>query len=234
MTGPVAAALAAFRASDSPWLALPFFAQGAADRVAQTIDARVAEGAQVLPAPSAIFRALSLTPLPAVKAVILGQDPYPTPGDANGLAFSYVGSRRLPASLKVILAELAPDGAKPDLSTGDLTPWAERGVLLLNTALTTEAGKSGAHLRLGWSQLTDEAVAAVSAKDAPSVFLLWGAQARAREALIDGTRHGIIASGHPSPLNRARDFPGSRPFDRANAWLEEHGRAPIDWRLGQS
>jgi uracil-DNA glycosylase len=229
--GPVAAALAAFRDSGSPWLALPFFREGAADAVAKKIDARVAAGAQVLPDPSAIFRALTLTPLPAVKAVILGQDPYPTPGDANGLAFSYVGGRRLPASLKVILAELAPEGEKPDLSIGDLSPWAERGVLLLNAALTVEAGKAGAHLRLGWARLTDEAVAAVSAREAPSVFLLWGAQARAREALIDQSRHGIIASGHPSPLNRARDFPGSRPFTRANAWLEKNGRAPIDWRL---
>ncbi|WP_232629549.1 uracil-DNA glycosylase [Methylobacterium sp. Leaf118] len=228
---PVEAALAAFRASGSPWLALPFFREGAADAVARAIDARVAAGARILPEPSAIFRALTLTPLPKVKAVILGQDPYPTPGDANGLAFSYVGGRRLPASLKVILAELARPGGKPDLSTGDLTPWAERGVLLLNSALTVEAGKSGAHLRLGWSALTDEAVAAVSAGEEPAVFLLWGAQARAREALIDGRHHGIVASGHPSPLNRARDFPGSRPFDRANAWLEAHGRAPIDWRL---
>ena len=231
MTGPVASALAAFRADGSPWLALPFFREGAAEAVAGRIDARVAAGARVLPEPSAVFRALSLTPLDRVKAVILGQDPYPTPGDANGLAFSYVGPRRLPASLKVILAERAPEGEKPDLSTGDLTPWAERGVLLLNSALTVEAGKAGAHLRLGWSQLTDEAVAAVSARAEPSVFLLWGAQARARAALIDRSRHGIVASGHPSPLNRARDFPGSRPFDRANAWLEEHGRAPIDWHL---
>lgn len=231
MTGPVEAALKAFRASGSPWLDLPFFREGAADRVARKVDERVAAGATVLPEPSAIFRALTLTPLPAVKAVILGQDPYPTPGDANGLAFSYIGPRRLPASLKVILAELAPEGGKPDLSTGDLTPWAERGVLLLNSALTVEAGMAGAHLRLGWAELTDEAVAAVSARDAPVVFLLWGAQARAREALIDTRRHGIVASGHPSPLNRARDFPGSRPFDRANAWLEARGRTPIDWRL---
>lgn len=231
MTGPVETALATFRAGGSPWLDLPFFREGAADTVARTVDARVVAGAKVLPDPSAIFRALTLTPLPAVKAVILGQDPYPTPGDANGLAFSYVGGRRLPASLKVILAELAPDGVRPDLSTGDLTPWAERGVLLLNSALTVEAGKAGAHLRLGWSQLTDEAVSAVSDRAEPAVFLLWGAQARAREALIDATRHGIVASGHPSPLNRARDFPGSRPFARANEWLEARGRAPIDWRL---
>ncbi len=227
MVGPVAEALANFRKSGSPWLALPFFQDGAAETVAERVDARAAAGAQILPAPENVFRALTLTPLDKVKAVILGQDPYPTPGDANGLAFSYIGPRRLPASLKVILAEIA--GTDP--RKGDLTPWAEQGVLLLNTALTVEAGKAGAHLKLGWSQLADEAVAAISARPSPTVFLLWGAPAQAREALIDTSRHGIIASGHPSPLNRARDFPGSQPFARANAWLEARGLAPIVWAL---
>ena len=225
---PVAEALAVFRASGSPWLSLPFFTQGAADAVAGRVDARIGEGAQVLPAASDIFRALTLTPIPEVRVVILGQDPYPTPGDANGLAFSYVGPRRLPASLKVILAEIDP--AKP--TRGDLTPWAEQGVLLLNSALTVEAGQAGSHLRYGWAELTDEAVAAVAARSEPAVFLLWGAQARARAALIDANRHCVIESGHPSPLNRARDFPGSRPFARANAWLERQGRSPIVWELG--
>ncbi|GEP09708.1 uracil-DNA glycosylase [Methylobacterium gnaphalii] len=230
---PVADALQAFRESGSPWLALPFFSDGGAEAVARQVDACVANGARVLPAPENIFRALSLTPLDRVKAVILGQDPYPTPGDANGLAFSYVGPRRLPVSLKIILAEVveASQGEKPVFRSGDLTPWAEQGVLLLNTALTVEAGKAGAHLRLGWSRLADEAVAAVSARQDPAVFLLWGAQARAREGLIDTRRHGVFASGHPSPLNRARDFPGSRPFTKANAWLAERGLAPIAWRL---
>ncbi len=230
MPEPVAAALARFKRSGSPWLALPFFQDGTAEAVAARVDARIADGATVLPAPDDIFNALSLTPLDRVKVVILGQDPYPTPGDANGLAFSYVGPRRLPASLKVILAELDEAGAKP--ASGDLTPWARQGVLLLNAALTVEAGKAGAHLRYGWSALTDQAVAAVSARAEPSVFLLWGAQARTRAALVDTARHGVIETGHPSPLNRARDFPGSRPFDAANAWLEAHGLAPIDWRLG--
>lgn len=229
---PVAAALAAFRASGSPWLALPFFTSGAADAAARRVDARIAAGAEVLPAPDRIFHALTATPLPAVKVVILGQDPYPTPGDANGLAFSYVGGRRLPASLKVILAEV--DSAEPARPAkpahGDLTAWAHQGVLLLNSALTVEAGKAGAHLRFGWSALTDEAVAAVSGRDAPAVFLLWGAQARARAALVDRARHCVIETGHPSPLNRARDFPGSRPFARANAWLVARGLAPIAWR----
>ena len=230
---PVADALARFRSSGSPWLALPFFHDGAADAVAARVDARIAAGATVLPAPENIFNALALTPLDRVKVVILGQDPYPTPGDANGLAFSYVGPRRLPASLKVILAELAEPGAPPAKPrTGDLTPWARQGVLLLNAALTVEAGKAGAHLRYGWSALTDQAVSAVSTRPEPAVFLLWGAQARARAALVEAGRHGIVACGHPSPLNRARDFPGSRPFDAANAWLSAHGVAPIDWQLG--
>lgn len=225
---PVADALAAFRASGSPWLSLPFFAGGEADAVAARVDAQIAAGARVLPAPDRIFRALTETPLQDVRAVILGQDPYPTPGDANGLAFSFVGSGRLPASLKVILAEAGSDRA----AGGDLTPWARQGVLLLNSALTVESGKAGAHLRYGWAALTDQAVSAVSARAEPAVFLLWGAQARARAALIDATRHGVFESGHPSPLNRARDFPGSDPFGRANRWLAAHGRPPIDWRLG--
>ena len=223
----VSAALADFRATGSSWLALPFFAAGAADRVAARIDARIAAGAEVLPTPETIFAALALTPLPDVKVVILGQDPYPTPGDAHGLAFSYVGARRLPASLRVILAEV--EAGKP--ARGDLTPWARQGVLLLNSALTVEAGQAGAHLRFGWAALADEAVAAVSARTTPAAFLLWGAQARARAALVDRTRHGVFESGHPSPLNRARDFPGSDPFGQANAWLARHGQAPIEWRL---
>jgi uracil-DNA glycosylase len=143
-----------------------------------------------------------------------------------------VGAGRLPASLAVIFKEVSAETGAPRPKRGDLTPWARQGVLLLNTALTVEAGKAGAHLRYGWAALTDEAVAAISARPEPSVFLLWGAQARARAALIDPRRHGVFESGHPSPLNRARDFPGSDPFGRANRWLSEHGGSPIEWRLG--
>lgn len=234
MTGPVAAALAAFR--DDPgtagWRALPFFSDGTADAIAAEIDQRIAAGAEVLPPAPAIFAALTLTPLEAVKAVILGQDPYPTPGDAHGLAFSYVGRRRLPPSLKTILAEMADDLGCPAPARGDLSGWARRGVLLLNTALTVEAGAAGAHLGLGWAALADQAVAAVSARRPAVAFLLWGGPARKRAALIDAAKHLVLACGHPSPLNRARDFRGTRPFSRANAWLAERGEAPVDWRLG--
>jgi len=163
--------------------------------------------------------------------VILGQDPYPTPGDAHGLAFSYVGRRRLPPSLKTILAEMADDLGCPAPVSGDLSHWACQGVLLLNTALTVEAGAAGAHLRLGWSELADQAVAAVSAQRPAAVFLLWGGSARKRAALIDRDKHLVLECGHPSPLNRLSDFRGTRPFSRANAWLAAKGKAPVDWRL---
>ena len=230
---PVTGALAAFRQDPAAagWLALPFFADGTAEVVAREVDACIASGKQVLPAPENVFNALALTPLERVKVVVLGQDPYPTPGDAHGLAFSYVGRRRLPASLQAILAEMAEDLGCPKPQSGDLSAWARQGVLLLNTALTTEAGCAGAHLKLGWSPLADEAVAAVSASRPAAVFLLWGAPARRRAALIDRAKHLVIESGHPSPLNRQRDFAGTRPFSRANAWLVEHGLEPIDWRL---
>ena len=166
--------------------------------------------------------------------MILGQDPYPTPGDAHGLAFSYLGTRRLPASLKAIVAEWAADLGAAPVTTGDLTPWARQGVLLLNTALTVEAGASGAHARLGWSMLADEAVAAVSAERPAAAFLLWGAPARRRAVLVDRTKHLVLEAGHPSPLNRLADFRGCRPFSKANAWLEQRGIAPIDWRFGET
>jgi uracil-DNA glycosylase len=233
MTGPIAEAVAAFRSNPKAgaWRDLPFFRDGSAEEVAARVDGRIAAGAQVLPGPADIFNSLLLTPLERVKAVILGQDPYPTPGDAHGLAFSYRGQRRLPASLRVILAEMASEQHAPMPRTGDLTPWAQQGVLLLNTALTVEAGKAGAHLKFGWSALADQAVRAVSDQRPAVAFLLWGAPARKRAALIDRTRHRVIESGHPSPLNRLNDFKGTQPFSQANAWLTEKGLTAIDWRL---
>jgi len=233
ITGPVGQALADFRADPQAdgWRRLPFFTDGTADQVAARVDAVIAKGAQVLPPPEAVFTSLVLTPLDRVKAVVLGQDPYPTPGDAHGLAFSYRGSRRLPASLRTILAEMAEDLGEPMPKTGDLTKWAKQGVLLLNTALTVEAGKAGVHLKLGWSALVDQAVSAVSERQPAVAFLLWGGPARKRAELIDSSKHLVIEAGHPSPLNRLRDFRGTKPFSRANAWLASKGLEPIDWRL---
>jgi uracil-DNA glycosylase len=137
----------------------------------------------------------------------------------------------VPPSLRVILAELTQDLGLHPSPGGDLTRWARAGVLLLNTALTTEPGRPGAHAKLGWSVLADEIVATVSAERTAVVFLLWGADARRRAALVDRAKHLVVETGHPSPQNRARDFPGSRPFSRANDWLSARGVAPIDWRL---
>jgi uracil-DNA glycosylase len=237
MTGSISQALTTFL--DSPqaevWEDLPFFRDGSAERICAELDRKSREGAEILPPPAAVFSAFSMTPFHSVKAVILGQDPYPTPGDAHGLAFSYRGSRRIPASLKTILDEVRSDifgEEKPERpSSGDLSPWARQGVLLLNTALTVEAKNAGAHLKLGWSALTDQAIRAISDKQPSVVFLLWGGPARAKAPLINTGKHLVIKCGHPSPLNRLRDFRNSRPFSRANAWLESHGQQPIDWGL---
>lgn len=230
---PVSSALRSFL-SASPatgWERLSFFTDGSAERVAAAVDARANAGGAILPASESIFAAFRLTPLSQTKVVILGQDPYPTSGDAHGLAFSYMGIRRIPASLKTILSEMADDLALPRPTSGNLSRWAEQGVLLLNTALTVEAGNAGAHLKLGWSALTDEAVKAVSDTRPATVFMLWGAPARKRASLIDAKKHLVLEAGHPSPLNRLRDFQGTKPFSKANAWLKERGEAPIDWRL---
>ncbi len=233
MTGPITQALAAFRSRPGAagWLRLPFFQDGSAEQVTAKVDAVIASGAQVLPPPEAVFTSITLTPIETVKVVILGQDPYPTPGDSHGLAFSYRGSRRLPASLRTILAEMAEDLDVPMPKSGDLSKWARQGVLLINTALTVEAGKSGAHMKFGWSALVDQAIAAISAQQPAVVFLLWGGPARKRAALVDQSKHLVIEAGHPSPLNRLNDFRRTRPFSRANAWLVEKGLEPVDWRL---
>jgi uracil-DNA glycosylase len=146
--------------------------------------------------------------------------------------FPYRGARRLPASLRVILSEMAAETGAPMPRSGDLTPWARQGVLLLNTALTVEAGRAGAHLKAGWADLADQAIQAVSERRPAAVFLLWGAPARRRAGLVDQSRHLVLESGHPSPLNRLNDFRGTRPFSRANAWLRDKGIEPVDWALG--
>jgi uracil-DNA glycosylase len=126
---------------------------------------------------------------------------------------------------------MAEDLGAPMPKSGDLTPWARQGVLLINTALTVEAGVSGAHMKFGWSALADQAMAAISGQQPAVVFLLWGGPARKRAALVDRDKHLVIEAGHPSPLNRLNDFRGTRPFSRANAWLAAKGLEPVDWRL---
>jgi uracil-DNA glycosylase len=227
-------ALAAFLASGNSvgWRDLPVFAAGgAAARACAAVDTERMAGQVVAPAPERVFAALALTPLDAVRAVILGQDPYPTPGHANGLAFSYVGPPPLPRSLVNIYKERAADLDELAPADGDLTRWARQGVLLLNTALTVREGasKAGSHLSLGWGAVTDAVIATVSRQRPHVVFLLWGNPAQTKRPLIDESRHLVIASAHPSPLSARRGFFGSKPFSRTNAWLEERGEKAIVW-----
>jgi uracil-DNA glycosylase len=227
------AALAAFLASPDAegWRQLSVFRNGLVAHACASADADIAAGHSVAPRPERVFAALSATALDAVRVVILGQDPYPTPGHANGLAFSYSGPAPLPRSLANIRRELGDDLGRPGPADGDLTAWARQGVLLLNTALTVREGaaRAGSHLALGWEVVTDALLAAVSAERAHVVFMLWGNPAQAKRRLIDADRHLILASAHPSPLSARRGFFGSRPFSRANAWLEQKGEAPIVW-----
>ena len=198
------------------WCALPFFTDGTADRIAALLDQEIAQGAELAPPPADIFNALVSTPPERPKVVILGQDPYPTPGHANGLAFSYVGPPPLPRSLVNIYKERAEDLGLAAPAGGDLSAWAKQGVLLLNTALTVREGatQAGSHLKLGWRAVTDAILAAVSQQRPHVVFMLWGSPAQAKRALIDESRHLVIASAHPSPLSARRGFFGgvSRAF----------------------
>lgn len=178
-----------------------------------------------------VFAALHLTPHAAVKAVILGQDPYHGPGQAHGLCFSVRPGVAVPPSLRNVYLEREADLGLPPPAHGCLEAWARHGVLLLNTTLTVRAGQAASHQGRGWERFTDEVIRVVAAKPERVVFILWGAHARRKKALIDSSRHSIIESAHPSPLSASNGFFGSRPFSRTNAALVEAGRSPVDWRL---
>ncbi len=185
----------------------------------------------VYPPDAEVFAALHLTPLAEVKVVILGQDPYHGPGQAHGLCFSVRTGVRPPPSLQNIFTELHADLGIDPPAGGDLTPWARQGVLLLNATLTVRAHEAASHQRKGWETFTDRVLEAVNDQPRTVVFILWGASARRKRALIDTTRHVVIESPHPSPLSAHRGFLGSRPFSRANEALVAAGREPVDWRL---
>ena len=185
----------------------------------------------VYPAPANIFRALDLCPVDQAKVVILGQDPYHGPRQAHGLSFSVPDGVRPPPSLQNILKELHADLGLPIAKSGDLTKWAQQGVLLLNATLTVEAGKAGSHQGKGWETFTDAVIKALAAAKEGLVFILWGRFAQQKEALIDKTKHLVLKAAHPSPFSADHGFFGSRPFSQANAYLEAHGKSPIDWRL---
>jgi uracil-DNA glycosylase len=187
--------------------------------------------ATVYPAHDEVFAALHLTPYASVKAVILGQDPYHGPGQAHGLCFSVRPGVSAPPSLQNIYKELESDLGVPPPSHGCLDSWARQGVLLLNASLTVRQGRAASHQGKGWEMFTDEVLKVVNDKPERVVFILWGASARKKKALIDTSRHTVIESPHPSPLSASSGFFGSRPFSRANAALAEAGRDPIDWRI---
>lgn len=188
-------------------------------------------GKAIFPKGSEIFRAFELTPLNEVKVVILGQDPYHGAGQAHGLSFSVKEGVRLPPSLKNIYKELVSDLGLAMPNTGDLTPWAKQGVLLLNSVLTVEEGAAASHRKRGWEQFTDRVIQVLSERADPIVFILWGSFAIGKLPMIRIPPHGVLQSVHPSPLSAHGGFWGSKPFSQANAMLRSWGKTEIDWRL---
>ncbi len=178
-----------------------------------------------------IFNALKTTDYPDVKAVILGQDPYHGPGQAHGFCFSVKPGVEPPPSLKNIYKELQTELGIPIPQTGHLLPWAKQGVLLLNTVLTVRAGQANSHKNLGWEILTDKVISLLNQREEPMVFLLWGANARAKQTLITNPNHLILSCAHPSPLSAFNGFFGCGHFKKCNEFLTSYGIAPIDWTL---
>lgn len=221
----------------------PSWAQPLADMFASPLMASLREflvaekaaGKRIFPKGSEYFGALNLTPLEQVRVVILGQDPYHGEGQAHGLCFSVQRGVRPPPSLVNIYKELKADLGIDPPRHGNLTHWAEQGVLLLNSVLTVEMGKAASHQKRGWEKFTDEVIALVARQERPIVFILWGAYAQKKAAFVQdiaqGGRHLVIKSAHPSPLSAHNGFLGSRPFSRTNDFLVEHGQPAIDWSL---
>jgi uracil-DNA glycosylase len=185
---------------------------------------------QVFPPEDEVFAALEATGYGEVKVVLLGQDPYHDDGQAHGMCFSVRPGVRIPPSLRNMYKELNADLGVPVAAHGYLRAWADQGVLLLNTVLTVRAHEAASHKGRGWESFTDAVIRAVNERERPAVFVLWGAHAKKKAALIDTTRHRVIQGAHPSPLS-ARMFLGSRPFSKTNAALEELGHTPVDWAL---
>ena len=205
----------------------PYFAA-----LAERVDAAY-ETQTVFPPREELFTAFELTPPEAVRVVILGQDPYHEPGQANGLAFSVAPGIKLPPSLQNIYKELEADLSVPAAKNGDLTSWARQGVFLLNTVLSVQAHRANAHKDFGWQTFTDAVIAALGSLPQPIAFVLWGAQAQKKAAIIRESPHPrlILESPHPSPLSAYRGFFGSRPFSQVNAFLLSCGFPAIDWKI---
>ena len=184
---------------------------------------------QVFPAARNIFRAFDKCPLEKLKVVIIGQDPYHDFNQAHGLCFSVQDGVRVPPSLENIYKELNRDLGKPIPTSGNLTHWAEQGVLLLNATLTVEAHRAGSHQGKGWEELTDAAIQALNNQRENVVFMLWGSYAQRKGQFIDRRRHLVLTAVHPSPLSAYRGFIGCGHFSQANAYLQQHGQTPINW-----
>jgi uracil-DNA glycosylase len=193
--------------------------------------AEVQSGRRFFPPADRVFHALELTPFDAVRVVVLGQDPYHGPGQAMGLCFSVPAGVPQPPSLRNIFQELSADLGLAPPASGDLTPWAERGVLLLNAVLTVSPRRPGSHAGKGWERFTDRVVSELSARRTGIVFLLWGRYAQQKGGVVDPGRHHVLTAAHPSPYSAASGFFGCRHFSRANALLEAGGLEPVDWRL---
>ncbi len=192
-------------------------------------------GKEIYPPKAQIFNAFCLTPLSQVKVVILGQDPYHGAGQAMGLSFSVPSVIPKPPSLQNILKELAVDLGLPVSPHGDLTAWANQGVLLLNSTLTVEKEKAGSHQNQGWEEFTDSVISAINTHTEHTVFILWGAYAKKKGRYIDTSRHLVLTASHPSPSSANRGgFFGTRPFSKANEYLMRYGKSPINWQLPQT
>lgn len=192
------------------------------------LDHEAASGVQILPPREQIFAAFEICPPDAVRVVLLGQDPYPTPGDAHGLCFSVQKGRPMPRSLRNVWKELKSDLGVEAPTHGNLERWAHQGILLLNTVLTVRAGEANSHRGRGWEHFTDSVIRHLSAQQQPIVFLLWGNAAQAKRSLINEMRHPVVTCAHPSPLS-ARKFFGSRCFSRVNQYLLATGGSAINW-----
>ena len=191
-------------------------------------------GKRIFPKGAEYFRALDLTPLDAVKVVILGQDPYHGAGQAHGLCFSVQPGVRIPPSLVNIYKEMQADLGIPPARHGFLESWAKQGVLLLNSVLTVEEARAASHQGQGWERFTDAVIRIVNEHCEHVVFILWGAYAQRKAAFVDTSRHLVLKSVHPSPLSAHNGFFGSKPFSKANEWLVQQGRDPVNWQLPET
>jgi uracil-DNA glycosylase len=189
------------------------------------------EGKRIFPPGSLWFEAFNRTPFDKVRVVILGQDPYHGPGQAHGLCFSVLQGTKLPPSLLNIYKELMDDVGIRQPSSGDLGPWADQGVLLLNATLTVEAFKAGSHQNKGWEEFTDAAIAHLNEEREGLVFMLWGSYAQKKGQRIDRSRHLVLSAPHPSPLSAHRGFLGCKHFSQANSYLQSRGLDPVDWQI---